>query len=328
MKEQNFYLGMDIGTNSCGWALTTDKYELVKVNGKDAWGVRLFPEAKTAKKRRLKRSTRRRMLRKKLQNNWLKELFSDEIEKIDDKFFDRLKYSNLWKEDKERMNPELTGKYSLFNDVLQNVYTDKEYYKKYKTVYHLRMQLLIQPADDIRLLFLAVHSILTHRGHFLSGTSQSEDSNEMQDILPIVKELFKKLAEISAEGGTVDAFNLHILLTLQVKNLKFTQENIYLTNDIRSFSDFIMEGDKVINIGTNPSSQKQTTYIDFDQRTIDDILEVGGWESASELNIAKFEKEFESSFLTLVGKENDEISYSNLFAHFLSFFRGWRCCSN
>lgn len=34
---EKFYLGLDIGTNSCGWALTDDKYNLEKINGKDAW---------------------------------------------------------------------------------------------------------------------------------------------------------------------------------------------------------------------------------------------------------------------------------------------------
>lgn len=199
---------MDIGTNSCGWALTTENYELAKINGKDAWGVRLFQEAKTKEERRLKRTNRRRMVRKRLQNSWLRELFAEEVSKVDDKFFDRLQYSNLWKEDKKRMNPELTSKYSLFDDVLKNVYTDKDYYKDYKTVYHLREKLLQQPADDVRLLFLAVHSILTHRGHFLNGTSQANDTEESQDILPVVHELFKKLSDISSENETVNVFGL------------------------------------------------------------------------------------------------------------------------
>lgn len=102
-KMSEIYLGMDIGTNSCGWALTNDKYELEKINGRDAWGVRLFTEAQTKAKRRAKRTARRRLVRRKLQNAWLRELFNDEIEKVDNKFFDRLKYSNLWKEDKELM---------------------------------------------------------------------------------------------------------------------------------------------------------------------------------------------------------------------------------
>lgn len=139
------YLGLDIGTNSCGWALTNEEYDLEKVRGRDAWGVSLFEEAKTKENRRLKRTNRRRMVRKKLQDNWLRELFEVEIEKVDKDFFSRLRFSNLWKEDKILMNENLNSKYSLFNDELEHIYTDRNYYQDFKTVYHLRQKLLTEP---------------------------------------------------------------------------------------------------------------------------------------------------------------------------------------
>lgn len=253
MKEQNYYLGMDIGTNSCGWALTTDNYELIKINNKDAWGVRLFQEAQTKAERRSKRTTRRRMMRKRLQNSWLKELFAEEVAKVDNNFFDRLKYSNLWKEDKERMNPELTSKYSLFNDVLHNVYTDKNYYQDYKTVYHLRKHLLEKPADDVRLLFLAVHSILTHRGHFLSGTSQSNDSGNTQDILPVVKKLFKKLSEVSSEDEATNAFNL------QCQNTEFIDKLLNNFSEIKSVR--AIKEQLVADLGAKTKIEKEVASI-------------------------------------------------------------------
>ncbi len=182
-KNKNFYLGLDIGTDSCGWALTDEDYNVVRVKGKHAWGVRLFDNAKVAQERRMRRTARRRLQRKRLQSMWLREVFEDEIKKIDPLFFDRLKYSNLFREDKELMG--VNGKYSLFNDVLKDVYTDWEYYKEYKTVYHLRKKLLDVPADDVRLLYLAVHSFLTHRGHFLYETSAvvKDDEVSLYNIL-------------------------------------------------------------------------------------------------------------------------------------------------
>lgn len=198
-QMDKIYLGLDIGTNSCGWALTDEKYNLKKINGKDAWGVRLFDEAKTKADRRLNRTNKRRMVRKKLQNMWLQELFKDEVQKVDDNFFSRLKYSNLWKEDKALMDEGLTSKYSLFNDVLENVYNDRNYYQKYITVYHLREELLTKSADDIRLLYLAVHSILTHRGHFLSGAGLDDVSDNENDLLKIIQELFCRLNELSED---------------------------------------------------------------------------------------------------------------------------------
>ena len=174
-KMEEIYLGLDIGTNSCGYAVTDGNYNLVRIGGKDAWGVRLFEKAETAQERRAKRTARRRVVRKKLQNLWLQQLFEKEIEKIDPSFFTRLKYSNLHLEDKILSDKNLTSKYSLFNDTVKQVFTDKEYYEKYKTVYHLREELLKNPAEDVRLLYLAIHSILTHRGHFLLETDFSSN---------------------------------------------------------------------------------------------------------------------------------------------------------
>jgi CRISPR-associated endonuclease Csn1 len=194
-NDKNIYLGLDIGTDSCGWALVDDSYNIVRVRGKEAWGVRLFDDAQVAQDRRLKRTTRRRLQRKRLQGEWLKEIFAKEINKVDPSFFDRLKYSNLFKEDKEKMG--VNCKYSLFNDVLKDVYTDKEYYKTHKTVYHLREALLTKPADDVRLLYLAVHSFLTHRGHFLY---EMGESNEI-DIPLIHNKMLEKFGEIDFEDG-------------------------------------------------------------------------------------------------------------------------------
>lgn len=56
-----YYLGFDIGTSSLGWAVTDADYNLVRVKGKDLWGVRLFDEAKTAAERRGYRTSRRRL---------------------------------------------------------------------------------------------------------------------------------------------------------------------------------------------------------------------------------------------------------------------------
>ncbi len=46
LKE--YYIGLDIGTASVGWAVTDESYNIPKFNGKKMWGVRLFDDAKTA----------------------------------------------------------------------------------------------------------------------------------------------------------------------------------------------------------------------------------------------------------------------------------------
>ena len=41
MKEKmEYYLGLDMGTNSVGWAVKDKEYRLMRAKGKDLWGVR------------------------------------------------------------------------------------------------------------------------------------------------------------------------------------------------------------------------------------------------------------------------------------------------
>ena len=49
-------------------------------------------------------------------------------------------------------------------------YNDADYYREYKTIYHLRKALIENRGSfDIRLVYLAVHHIMKYRGHFLYG---------------------------------------------------------------------------------------------------------------------------------------------------------------
>ena len=48
MAKQDYYLGLDLGTSSVGWAVTDEKYKLQRFNKKDMWGSRIFDEAQTA----------------------------------------------------------------------------------------------------------------------------------------------------------------------------------------------------------------------------------------------------------------------------------------
>ena len=55
---EKYYLGLDIGTNSVGWAVTDPSYRLERFHKKDMWGIRLFEQADTAEDRRVKRTNR------------------------------------------------------------------------------------------------------------------------------------------------------------------------------------------------------------------------------------------------------------------------------
>lgn len=174
-QTKKYFIGLDIGSDSVGWAATNEDYSLVKFRGNAQWGIRLLEESNTAEERRMYRTARRRLERRKFRQQCLEMLFNEEISKVDVSFFQRLKESSLVLEDKTE-----TVKYSIFND---SDFTDKDYHKKYPTIYHLRKELIESDKNtDIRLLYLAVHHIVKNRGHFLFdaenfGASGSPDFN-------------------------------------------------------------------------------------------------------------------------------------------------------
>ena len=179
MENKVWYLGLDIGTASVGWAATDTEYKIIRKNKKRLWGVRLFEEATTAQERRTYRSNRRRLARRKWRLNLLEELFSEEIAKVDPSFFLKLKESKYHYEDKTHKLP-----YTIFNE---KDYTDKDYYKEYPTIYHLRSSLMTEKKPDIRKVFLAIHHILKNRGHFLLQGQSFKDGN----INNLIKELLE-----------------------------------------------------------------------------------------------------------------------------------------
>ena len=174
-KRGNYFIGFDIGTNSVGWAVTNEKYELLKFKSHKMWGSRLFTEAQTAVDTRMKRSGRRRLQRRKFRLLLLESLFAKEINAVDETFFMRLHESKYHVEDKT--NPV---KYTLFMD---KEYTDVDYYKEFPTIYHLRNHLMTKGTKDIRLLFLGIHHILKYRGNFLYGKKEFSVDGEINEVV-------------------------------------------------------------------------------------------------------------------------------------------------
>jgi len=83
----DYYIGLDCGTSSVGWAVTDPEYHLLRAKGKTLWGSRLFKEASTAAERRTFRSARRRLDRSQARLKLLRLLFRDEIAKVDPNFY-------------------------------------------------------------------------------------------------------------------------------------------------------------------------------------------------------------------------------------------------
>lgn len=171
---EDYYLGLDMGTNSVGWAVTDAEYNLIRKSGKDLWGVREFDEAETSAERRTHRVNRRRLQREQARIGLLKIFFADAIKKVDPNFYQRLENSKYFTEDKDA---EVSGPNGIFDD---KNYKDADYYKYYPTIFHLRKELILNDNApyDPRLVFLALLNMFKHRGHFLNA-GLSGDGNEI-----------------------------------------------------------------------------------------------------------------------------------------------------
>lgn len=175
---KDYFVGLDIGAGSVGWAVTNKSYELLKFRSHKMWGSRLFDEGESAVGRRSFRSIRRRLERRKLRLKLLEELFADAMAQVDPTFFMRLRESKYHYEDKTTGH---SSKHILFID---KDYTDQDYFKEYPTIYHLRAELMKSGTDDIRKLFLAVHHILKYRGNFLyEGATFDSNASTLDDVL-------------------------------------------------------------------------------------------------------------------------------------------------
>ena len=201
--SEKYYLGLDMGTGSVGWAVTNPCYEIIRKHGKSLWGSRLFDTALTAEDRRLHRTSRRRRDREKYRIDVLQELFAEEINKIDPGFFLRMKESGYVPEDKRDGNgncPELP--YALFVDA---DYSDKDYHRDFPTIYHLRKMLMeTDVMPDIRLVYLAIHHMMKHRGHFLL----SGDINSVRDFKNVFTSLNQCLVDEELDYTIGDKYEI------------------------------------------------------------------------------------------------------------------------
>ena len=236
-------IGLDIGTTSCGFAVTDENYNILRLKGKKAWGVR----AQSAEERRLLRGNRRRLERKKLKISWLQQIFKTEIEKIDNNFLTRIKYSNLWQEDKLLMNKNINSKDSLFHDNIDgHIYDDKSFYNEYPTTYHLRQELTKYPAKDIRFLYLAIHNIIKRRGHFLYEGEYGDNINIVtltNSNLEYIKEYYIEASIVINLKKLNEEDEIKILNIIQSnKGTKDTKSKMYeLFDAVDKFSKKIVD---------------------------------------------------------------------------------------
>lgn len=176
-KENGYYLGLDIGTDSVGYAVTDQEYRLRKFRGEPMWGTHLFESGNESAERRIHRTNRRRIDRRQQRIALVNELFEAEIIRIDPHFFQRRKESALFPEDSAHGVKLFCGE----------GISDKDYHNRYPTIHHLILELMIsEEPHDVRLIYLACAWLVAHRGHFLfdiapENTGKLLDFNEVYE---------------------------------------------------------------------------------------------------------------------------------------------------
>ncbi len=174
----DYFIGLDIGTDSVGYATVNTDYSLCKHRGQPMWGVTLFDAAAQSADRRSFRSARRRLDRRQQRVDLVQELFAKEIYKVDKNFYIKLRESALLKEDR-----------TDFDDVLCGCeWDDAEYHKKYPTIHHLIVDLMkSEEKHDIRYIYLACAWLVAHRGHFLNEMD-TDNMDKLFDMEPVYKD--------------------------------------------------------------------------------------------------------------------------------------------
>ena len=210
--NQKYSIGLDIGTNSVGWAVVTDDYKVpakkMKVLGntdkqsikKNLLGALLFDSGETAEATRLKRTARRRYTRRRNRLRYLQEIFAEEMMQVDESFFQRLDDSFLVEEDKRG------SRYPIFGNIAAEV----KYHDDFPTIYHLRKHLVdISQKADLRLVYLALAHMIKFRGHFLiEGQLKAENTNVQALFKDFVEVYDKTVEESHLSEMTVDALSI------------------------------------------------------------------------------------------------------------------------
>ncbi len=303
MKKYN--IGLDIGTSSVGWAVVEiDNQKIIRKEKKRLWGVRLFDTASTAAERRNARSTRRRYDRRRNRIKLLQDEFQEEINKVDPNFFQKLKESFYHE------NDQVNKKIKLTKEEKKEI---KEVQNKYKTIYHLREELIRSKEKmDIRLLYLAIHHIIKYRGNFLYNTEGFNVNN-----LNISKKIKQCFETCEINNDAIDYQKLEEALLLDSKNdIKITVSSLlteYLGKNFASeFSKLIIGNKfnfpKMLSIETDDKLSISLKGTDFEDK-YDEYIEILGNDIEK---LESFKELYDTLFLRKLFKGSKSTTLSSL----------------
>ena len=205
--KKPYTIGLDIGTNSVGYAVQYENYELVKKNmkvhgngsrqriKKNFWGVRLFEAGETAEGTRLKRTARRRYTRRRNRLIYLQDIFNEEMNHVDSNFFQRLEDSFFVPEDKRN------ERHPIFATLEEEV----AYHNDFPTIYHLRKFLAdTNEQVDLRLVYLAVAHMIKYRGNFLIEGNLSTENSSVEETFKTFLQIYNQTFSLQEDGSLIN----------------------------------------------------------------------------------------------------------------------------
>ena len=221
--KKPYSIGLDIGTNSVGWAVITDDYKVpakkMKVLGntnkesikKNLIGALLFDAGNTAADRRLKRTARRRYTRRRNRILYLQEIFAAEMNKVDESFFHRLDDSFLVPEDKRG------SKYPIFGTLEE----EKEYHKQFPTI-----------AREI-----ALSGCMTQLG--LKHANQFNQFNLASDIMEPFRPIIDRI--VYENRGSEFVKIKRELFSIFSDTFQYNDKEMYLTNIVSDYTKKVIQ---------------------------------------------------------------------------------------
>lgn len=344
MEKQKYSIGLDIGTESVGWAvINPDNFEILKGKTtlraynlqtgevsksrnakKPLWGVRLFKSAETAEKRRRYRNTWRRYDRRRKRIRLLQDIFKEEVNKVDVDFFNKLKTSFYSPLDKNHNKYHLSesDKRNIFSNNKRNRNNEED--KKYPTIYHLRKELIENSEKkDIRLVYLAIHHIIKYRGNFLYQNDNFNVNN--LDVKGKLKEIFEAYNELVTNIPIDDINYEKIEKTIFSENKKDMEA--LLKENFKNIFDTVKSNEIIKLIKGNEFNVLKLFDIEKDDNSTEKISFAGTKYDDEEDNILKqlgerfevlvlFKELYDMIFLKKIFKGSNETSISNLMVEY------------
>lgn len=148
-----YLIGMDIGTNSVGIAMTDKDYNVINVNGKRAMCSRKLGKAETATKRRAARGARIRIDRNQTRQSFVLDALIDIFENLNPNFATYIKESGLHENDRS---------VPLSESEKQRI---RRINKEYPTIHHKIMACINNTAEEDELWVESLYYMTSHRGH-------------------------------------------------------------------------------------------------------------------------------------------------------------------